>query len=68
MIGVVVEGWVDYFGDGEFESLCDVLIIDYVKELKMLLDVVMNGDDVKGLWDVIVCVFVCLVLVKGGDW
>lgn len=67
-IGAVAEGWVDYPGDGELESLCDALTIDHAKELKTLLDAAMNGDDVKGPWDATACVLACLVLAKGGDW
>ena len=67
-IGAVAEGWVDYPGDGELESLCDALTVDHAGELKKLLDAAMNGDEVKGPWDAVACVLAGMVLAKGGDW
>jgi len=67
-IGAVAEGWVDYPGDAELESICDALTVDHASAVKTACDGAMNGDDFKGPWDAVACILSLAVLAKGGDW
>lgn len=67
-IGVVAEGWVDYPGDAELESICDALTVDHADAVKAACDAAMNGDEVKGAWDAVACILSLAVTAKGGDW
>jgi len=67
-IGAAAEGWIDYPGDGELESICDSLNVDHAADLKKVLDGAMNGDEPKGPWDCVAAVLAAGALADSAKW